>query len=216
MGVTFSPLGITLPAAHPLKPNLLPEQAARMTARNGLDEVFLQDPQGQHWVVVGRGLPMDRLRIGFSARMGDVPVMVTALDNEVNSAREGVERLFGFYGRKGQAAMDPAVSAVGQTMVAGATMGGVGTVGWLLRRPVPALAPAVGTFTGAVTAGVMPTVAGFLLGVGVLVGVSAVGAALWGHFRKARPETISMVLHGESSLPAYPDRWRGRERHHAP
>lgn len=202
MGVVFSSLGISLPEAHSLKTGLLPEKAVKMTAGNGIDEVFLQSASGEHWVAYGRGLPMDRLRVGFSGHMGGVPVTIAALDNEINSSREGIARLFGFYGRKGRTALDPAASALGQTVVAGATMGGLGVVGWVLKRPIPALAPAVGTFTGAVSGGVLPTVAGFLLGVTALVGVSAVGAALWGRYRKSDPATLSMVLRDSTPVSA--------------
>lgn len=138
------------------------EIAAREAAKkNGADDVFFTLGRDSY-VASGRGLNLKGVAAGTKIRYNGQEGTVTAVDNQVNSAKEGALKV-----------VTPVAVAVGGATGGGAFVGGA--LGGL------ASAGAAGAAVGAVVVGAYALAAG-----AVAVG----GGAAYGAFRKADSERL--------------------------
>ncbi|HEY9723598.1 MAG TPA: hypothetical protein V6D47_16420 [Oscillatoriaceae cyanobacterium] len=77
-----------------LAPGMSPQQAAQLTAADGIDEIYFTDDTGQHYVAYQQQGHFSDVRVGYMGRFNGRKITVDAVDDENNTFGEGVQAVF--------------------------------------------------------------------------------------------------------------------------
>jgi hypothetical protein len=182
-----------------LADGIKPEDAAKLTANNGLDEIYFTDETGKNFVAFQEKSSLGDVRAGYLGRYNGKRVKVTSVDDESNTFKEGAGDIFGWtrnvlnntFGSEASKSLSGVVStAVGSFVAAAALKNGVQTAAPLLREGF--LTTIHGAVKGAFS-GLVNTLASVVLIGGAVIGLGAVANGLKASVRKGNRTTIDMV-----------------------
>lgn len=182
-----------------LAPGITPEEAAKLTAGNGYDEIYFTDETGKHFVAFATQNHFEDVRVGYLGRFNGKRVKVVAVEDEDNTFKEGTIGVFNWtknilkntFGNEASKSISGIVStAVGSFVAAAALKNGAQTAAPLIKEGL--LASIKGAFRGAVS-GFVNTLASVIIFAGAAVGVFSLINGVRAANRKANFTTIDMV-----------------------
>lgn len=182
-----------------LAPGITPEEAAKLTAGNGFDEIYFTDETGQHYVAFMEQTKFADMRVGYLGRFNGKRVKVVAVEDETNTFKEGVFGVFSWtknvlantFGNEASKSLSGVVStAVGSFVAAAALKGGAQQAAPLIKEGFfKAIGGAVkGAFSGAIN-----TLSTVVIFIGAAVGVVSLISGLKSMNKRGRITTIDMV-----------------------
>lgn len=116
-----------------LKKNVSFEEAARLTANNGLDEIYFRTAEGRNYLAYGDGLSLKQIKKGMPAVFNGEKAKIEYVDNEVNTFTEGLKYGLGkmkesAYSFAKDGVCVAGIGAVAETLIGvGGILTGVGT-----------------------------------------------------------------------------------------
>jgi len=163
-----------------LKKNVTLEAAYIKTQKDKVDQVYFKS-EGKDYVAFGQGLNLKGLKKAAlpNAKLDGKEAEIKFIDNEVNTATEGMKKVWkvaaGLAG--GAVAGGGILAGMGMSMAASAGGGAVGTI--------------LGAFigAGAIYGGIVVAAAGAIGGA-----ATTAGGAIYGATRKANPEPTKSVV----------------------
>jgi hypothetical protein len=182
-----------------LADGIKPEEAAKLTAGNGLDEIYFTDETGKHFVAFQEKSSLGDVKAGYLGRYNGKRVKVVAVEDETNTFKEGAGDVFNWtknvlnntFGSEASKSLSGVVStAVGSFVAAAALKNGVQTAAPLLKEGF--FMTIKGAVRGAFS-GLVNTLASVALIGGAVIGLGAVFSGLKASVRKGNTTTIDMV-----------------------
>jgi hypothetical protein len=182
-----------------LAPGITPEEAAKLTANNGYDEIYFTDETGKHFMAFATKNHFDDVRAGYLGRFNGKRVKVVSVEDEDNTFKEGTIGVFTWtknimqntFGNEASKSLSGIVStAVGSFVAAAALKNGAQTAAPLIREGF--MASIKGAMRGAVS-GFVNTLASVILFAGAAVGVFSLINGVRAANRQANFTTIDMV-----------------------
>lgn len=174
------------------------EQAQKVTADNGLDEVYFQDAKGKLYVAFQARGSLNGLKEGHRGHFHNQQVTVVHVDDEVNSAKEGARAPFKSAKSTAQTLVTGAMTAGITAALTGAFVG-VGNTVVALRSSAAAAAGNVSlkaaAKAGSTTAGATIATAGaiMLVGTALVMGGLSAKEAIAGARKKGDFSTLDMI-----------------------
>lgn len=154
-----------------LKDGVKIESAIAAAKKDGLDQVFFE-ANGKNYVAAGEKLDLKGIKTGavpvsdFRINGNIFDAKIIDVDNEVNSAGEGIKKLSILFCGEGIVGGTLSVRAISKGMAAGGD---------------PGLSKSLGGFAG-------------LVGTALLIGATIGGAAIWGANTNTKPEQLAPYL----------------------
>lgn len=176
---------------------VLLDQARKVTADNGLDEVYFKDHEGKLFVAFQAKGSLNGLKEGHRGHFRNQQVTVLHVDDEINSAAEGAKAPFKSAKSAGQSLITSGATA-GITAAVTAAFLGVGNTVVALRTTSSAagsISLAAAAKAGSTTAGATIATAGVILlaGTALVLGGLSVKEAIAGARRKGDFSTLDMI-----------------------
>lgn len=182
-----------------LADGIKPEDAAKLTANNGIDEIYFTDETGKSYVAFQEKGNLGDVRAGYLGRYNGKRIKVISSEDETNTFKEGATDVFNWtksvinntFGSEASKSLSGVVStAVGSFVAAAALKNGVQTAAPLLKSGF------VSTLKGAVKgafSGLVNTLASIVVIGGAVLGLVAVANGAKASVRKGNMTTIDMV-----------------------
>lgn len=144
---------------RPLAPGISIEEAAAMTADNGLDEIFFKTEDGKAYVLFAERASFPEVKVGHLGRFEGKKIKVVAVNDEANTFAEGVGSVWSWLANVGRSAVGNEASRTVTTMVTTAAGSFLAAAAMKGSPAVAAAAPAAGAAAGAVAATAATSVA---------------------------------------------------------